>query len=143
MQSAQLKMPNDPASHFDAKPRRMLVVDDNDDAAVMLGTLLSMEGHSVRVAHDGKAALDIVEEFQAEICLCDIGLPEMNGYELALRLRSLFPQALLISVSGWGREEDRRRSQESGFNYHLVKPVNFDDIMDLIHCSPAPDAALS
>jgi CheY-like chemotaxis protein len=143
MQSAQLKMPNDPASHSDEKPRRMLVVDDNDDAAAMLATLLLMEGHSVRVARDGKAALDIVEEFQPEICLCDIGLPEMNGYELALRLRSLFPQALLISVSGWGREEDRRRSQESGFNYHLVKPVNFDDIIDLIH-SPSPaDPTLS
>jgi len=101
----------------------------------MLSTLVSLEGHSVRVAHDGKAALDIAEEFQPEICLCDIGLPGMNGYELASRLRSLFPHSLLISVSGWGREEDRRRSQESGFNYHLVKPVNFEDILQLIEDS--------
>jgi CheY-like chemotaxis protein len=141
VQWAQLKMPN-AASRSEEKPRRMLVVDDNDDAAVMLATLLAMEGHSVRVAHDGKAALDIAAEFQPEICLCDIGLPEMNGYELASRLRSLFPQSLLISVSGWGREEDRRRSQESGFNCHLVKPVNFEDIMDLIHYSPPTDAVL-
>ena len=142
-QSAQLKMPNDPASRSEGKPRRLLVVDDNDDAAVMLGTLLSMEGHSVRVAHDGKAALDIAAEFQPEICLCDIGLPGMNGYELASRLRSLFPHALLISVSGWGREEDHRRSRESGFHHHLVKPVNFEDIVDLIHDSPPTAAALS
>jgi CheY-like chemotaxis protein len=67
----------------------------------------------------------------------------MNGYELAMRLRSLFPQALLISVSGWGREEDRRRSQESGFNYHLVKPVNFEDIVELIQYPPSTDATLS
>lgn len=143
LQSAQLKMPDDsPASWPEGKARRMLVVDDNDDAAVMLATLLSLEGHSVKVAHDGKAALDIAGEFQPEICLCDIGLPEMNGYELASRLRSLFPRSLLISVSGWGREEDRRRSQESGFNYHVVKPVNFEDIMDLIHCSPSSKADL-
>lgn len=143
MQSARLKMPNDPASLSVGKPRRMLVVDDNDDAAGMLAALLSMEGHSVRVAHDGKAALDIVGEFQPEICLCDIGLPGMNGYELASRLRLLFPQALLISVSGWGREGDRRRSQESGFNYHLVKPVNFEDIVDLIHYSSPTEPTLS
>ena len=135
-QSAQLKMPDaDSASRPEGKARRILVVDDNDDAAVMLSTLVSLEGHSVRVAHDGKAALDIAEEFQPEICLCDIGLPGMNGYELASRLRSLFPHSLLISVSGWGREEDRRRSQESGFNYHLVKPVNFEDILQLIEDS--------
>lgn len=139
-QLSELKMPTVPASCAEEKPRRMLVVDDNDDAAVMLGTLLSMEGHSIRVAHDGKSALEIAEEFQPEICLCDIGLPEMDGYELASRLRSLFPQSLLISVSGWGREEDRRRSQESGFNYHLVKPVNFDDITDLIHYAVPTDA---
>jgi CheY-like chemotaxis protein len=143
MKSAQLKMPSDPTSGSQGQPRRMLVVDDNDDAAVMLATLLSMEGHSVRVAHDGKAALDIAEVFRPEICLCDIGLPEMDGYELASRLRSLFPQSLLISVSGWGREEDRRQSKESGFNYHLVKPVNFDDMMDLIRYSPVTDSAQS
>jgi PAS domain S-box-containing protein len=139
IQSAELKMPNDPAPGSEGKPHRILVVDDNNDAAVMLATLLSMEGHSIRVAHDGEAALDLAEEFQPEICLCDIGLPGMNGYELASRLRSLFPQALLISVSGWGREEDRRRSQESGFNYHLVKPVNFEDI---IHYSSPTDEPL-
>ena len=137
MQSAQLKMPDDnSASRPEEKSHRILVVDDNDDAAVMLATLLSIEGHSVRIAHDGKAALNIAEEFQPEICFCDIGMPDMNGYELASRLRSLFPQCLLISVSGWGREEDRRRSQESGFNHHLVKPVAFEDIMNLIHHPP-------
>jgi PAS domain S-box-containing protein len=136
IQSAQLRIPDNPNAstcHSQAIGRRILVVDDNDDAAVMLATLLSMEGHSVRIAHDGKAALEVADEFQPEVCLCDIGLPEMNGYEVASRLRSRFPDSLLISVSGWGREEDRLRSQDAGFAYHLVKPVEFDDLMTLIH----------
>jgi PAS domain S-box-containing protein len=123
--------------------RRILVVDDNEDAAVMLETLLSMEGHSIRVAHDGKAALKVADEFQPEVCLCDIGLPGMNGYELASRLRSLFPDSFLVSVSGFGREEDRLRSHEAGFNDHLVKPVEFDDLIKLIKSQFSANAATS
>ncbi len=135
LQTAQMKMPgngNDIHSQSVAKQQRILVVDDNTDAAEMLETLLSFEGHKLRTAFDGETGIQVAAEFHPHICLLDIGLPEMNGYELAVRLRELLPQALLISVSGWGREEDRRRSREAGFDFHLVKPVEFDELLKLI-----------
>jgi PAS domain S-box-containing protein len=112
--------------------RRILVVDDNHDALELLTLLLTIEGHTLRQASDGVSALEIARDFHPEICLCDIGLPGMNGYELATRLREMLPDSLLISISGWGREEDRRRSQDAGFNFHMVKPVQIEDILELI-----------
>ena len=135
LQTAEMKMSNsDNPLHPAPKAgqQRVLVVDDNIDAVQMLETLLSFEGHTIRTAFDGKTGLEIALEFQPDVCLLDIGLPEMNGYELACRLREFLPQVLLISVSGWGQEEDRRRSREAGFDNHLVKPVDFDDIKKLI-----------
>lgn len=129
-----------PATHAAAesksnqsKNRRILVVDDNADAAQMLQVLLSMEGHEVRMAFDAESGIELAEEFQPDVCLLDIGLPEMDGYEAAQKLRQLLlPGALLISISGWGQEEDRRRSREAGFNYHLVKPVEIEDVNKLL-----------
>lgn len=112
--------------------RRILAVDDNLDALEMLRMLLSMEGHTVFEAIDGASALERAREIEPEVCLCDIGLPGMNGFDLALRLRKMLPDALLISISGWGREEDRKRSRESGFDFHLVKPVQIEDVLELI-----------
>jgi PAS domain S-box-containing protein len=135
LQTAEMKMSNsDNPLHpaLKAGQQRVLVVDDNIDAVQMLETLLSFEGHTIRTAFDGKTGIEIALEFQPDVCLLDIGLPEMNGYELACRLREFLPQVLLISVSGWGQEEDRRRSREAGFDNHLVKPVDFDDIKKLI-----------
>jgi PAS domain S-box-containing protein len=135
LQTAQMKMPDDlENSKKQSKARQfsILVVDDNPDAAEMLETLLSIDGHTVRKAFEAKTGIEIAEEFQPEVCLCDIGLPGMNGYELAAHLRSLLPDTLLISISGWGQEEDHRRSIEAGFNYHLVKPVKLDDLLKLI-----------
>jgi len=135
LQTAQMEMPkNTEARDFEPQKemRRILVVDDNQDAVEMMETLLGFEGYMTRTAFDGETGIRIAEDFQPEICLCDIGLPGMNGYELAARLRELLPQALLISVSGWGQEEDRQRSLKAGFNYHLVKPVQFDDLLKLI-----------
>lgn len=111
---------------------RVLVVDDNRDALEMMGTLLSLEGHAVRTALDGRSGLAVAEQFRPEVCLCDIGLPEMNGYELAVKLREMLPEARLISISGWGRDEDKRRSLAAGFNYHLVKPVQLEDVLELL-----------
>lgn len=116
--------------------RKVLVVDDNKDAAEMLETLLLMKGYLVRTAPDGKKAISIAQEFRPEICLLDIGLPEMNGYELAGHLREITPNALMISISGWGQEEDRQRSAEAGINYHLVKPVEFEALFELIQKNP-------
>jgi len=104
---------------------RILVVDDNPDAALSLAMMLSMMGHDTRTAHDGEAALTTAEAFRPQVVLLDIGLPKLNGYEVAQRIRqqewgtSMF----LVAVTGWGQEEDRRRSEDVGMNLHMVKPV--------------------
>ncbi len=106
--------------------RRVLVVDDSVDAARSLSMLLSLEGHEVRVAHDGATALLAAEAFKPEIVFLDIGLPHIDGYEVARRLRArpAMEQAVLIALTGYGQDDDRRRSHEAGFNSHLVKPVD-------------------
>jgi two-component system CheB/CheR fusion protein len=100
-------------------------VDDNVDAAESLAMLLRMEGHDVRVTHDGPAALAAVEADPPDLVFLDIGMPVMNGYDVAQRLRQRpgLENLLLVAMTGWGQEEDRRRSQEAGFDHHLVKPV--------------------
>ena len=110
-----------------ATPRRfrILVVDDNHDSALSLAMMLSIMGHDTRTAHDGESAVETAESFLPEVILLDIGLPKLNGYEVAQRIRehawgrSMF----LIAVTGWGQEEDRQRSSEVGLNVHMVKPV--------------------
>ena len=112
--------------------RKILVVDDNHDAATMMETLLQLHGHNVRKSFDGVTALNIAHEFKPDICLLDIGMPGMSGHELATEIRRFLPNSLLISVSGWGQETDRIRSRESGFDHHLVKPVEFTSLFALI-----------
>jgi len=115
--------------------RRILVVDDNVDAARSLARLLTrVYGQEVRVAHDGPTALDLAGEFSPEVILLDIGLPGMDGYEVARRLRNqqAFRRVLLVALTGWGQEDDLARSREAGFNHHLVKPANPDIIRDLL-----------
>lgn len=106
--------------------RRILVVDDNTDAADSLGVLLGILGHDVQIAHDGVAALQVARKFDPELVFLDIGLPEMNGYEVARRLRDEagLAGAKFIVLSGYGAEHDRLRSKEAGFDLHLVKPVD-------------------
>ena len=105
--------------------RRILVVDDNTDAAESLSMLLDLEGHSTRVAHDGASALAVAAEFKPDAVFLDIGMPGMNGYEAARRLRAANGTAIrLIALTGWGAEEDRRLASEAGFDHHLVKPVD-------------------
>jgi CheY-like chemotaxis protein len=103
------------------------VVDDNVDAAASLARLLRrVYGQEVRVAHDGPNALELVEEFRPEVVLLDIGMPGMDGYEVARRIRGLgdFSGTRLIALTGWGQEADRLSSREAGFDHHLVKPVD-------------------
>lgn len=106
--------------------RRILVVDDNADAADSLAVLLGIWGHAVEIAHDGVAALQLARRFDPELVFLDIGLPEMNGYEVARRLRQEagLARAKLIALSGYGAEGDHLRSKEAGFDLHLVKPVD-------------------
>ncbi len=106
--------------------RRVLIADDNLDGAQSLGRLARLLGHEVRLCHDGPSALELSETFGPEVVLLDIGLPGMDGYEVARRLR-LRPGAdalLLVAVTGYGQEEDLRRSREAGFDLHLVKPID-------------------
>jgi CheY-like chemotaxis protein len=113
---------------------RVLVVDDNVDAAESLAMLVGLQGHEVRVAHDGYSALEQVTDFRADVVLLDIGLVGLDGYEVARRLRrqSSAENLLLIAVTGYGRPEDRFRSREAGFDYHLVKPVDPDRLCRLL-----------
>jgi signal transduction histidine kinase/GAF domain-containing protein len=105
--------------------RRILVVDDNRDAAETLAMLLSLEGHTTHVAHDGASALLAATEFDPDTVFLDIGMPGMNGYETARQLRVAHGASLrIIALTGWGAEEDRRLAQEAGFDRHLVKPVD-------------------
>jgi CheY-like chemotaxis protein len=104
---------------------RILVVDDNHDSALSLAMMLSILGHETRTAHDGESAVETAESFLPEVVLLDIGLPKLNGYEVAQRIREQAwgTSMFLIAVTGWGQDEDRQRSSEVGLNVHMVKPV--------------------
>ena len=110
--------------------RRVLVVDDNVDAARMLEMLLRSLGHETRVEHDGIAALRAAQEFRPDIVLLDIGMPGIDGYEVARRLRGLsqLRKMRIVAVTGWGQDADRQRSRDAGFDLHLVKPVDQNDL---------------
>ena len=118
---------------------RILLADDNVDFAESLSMLLDAMGHEVLVANDGQRALDIAPGFAPDFCFLDIGLPRIHGYDLArgLRTNPVTAQAVLVAVSGWGQEDDKRRSREAGFDHHLVKPVNFGQI-EAVLASLAP-----
>ena len=113
---------------------RILVVDDNVDTARGMMRLLELLGNEVIAVHDGNAAIDAARDFRPDFVLLDIGLPGMDGYQVASTLREglLNEDAIIIAVSGYGQDEDRRRSQAAGFDHHLVKPVDFDSLLPLI-----------
>jgi CheY-like chemotaxis protein len=112
----------------------MLVVDDNADTADSLAMLLRLHGHEVQVAYNGPAALQAAEAGPFDVILLDIGLPRMDGYEVARRLRARADGArpVLVAITGYAYEADRRRSQEAGFDHHLVKPVGPDRLEELL-----------
>jgi signal transduction histidine kinase/CheY-like chemotaxis protein len=113
---------------------RILVVDDNRDTAVSLAMLLRLQGHEVQTAHDGLEAVGAAARFHPEVVLLDIGLPRLNGYEAAQRIRQQpgGNRMVLIATTGWGQETDRRRSQAAGFDHHLVKPVDPAALLQLL-----------
>jgi CheY-like chemotaxis protein len=113
---------------------RVLIVDDNTDAARGMARLLTLLGHDVMTAADGPSGIEAARDFRPDIVLLDIGLPGMSGYEVATRLRQEEhgKAARIIAVSGYGQEEDRRRSREAGFDHHLVKPVDHDALVTLL-----------
>ena len=113
---------------------RILAVDDNVDVTEGLATVLDMWGHTVRTAHDGVSALEVATAFAPEVVLMDLGLPRVDGLEVARRLRLTAKRAptLMVSMSGFGQEDTRRRSDEAGFHHHLVKPVDMDSLRSLL-----------
>jgi signal transduction histidine kinase/DNA-binding response OmpR family regulator len=115
-------------------PLRVMVVDDNRDAADSLGMLLEFLGAEVKVVHDGAAALDQLAAFRPSLVLTDLGMPGLDGYEVARRIRerSTGVEVMLIALTGWGQEEDRRRSRDAGFDDHLIKPAEIDTLQALL-----------
>ena len=112
-------------------PQRVLVVDDNVDVAATLNLLLKSLGHETCVVHDGVAALKMAVEFHPDAVLLDVGMPGLDGYEVARRLNALKPKRAfrIIAVTGWGQEADRKKTREAGFDLHLLKPVNVDELV--------------
>ena len=133
---AQATVAQKPASYgvpLPAASLRVLVADDNRDAADSLQRILALYGHDVRVAYDGSAAVRLGEEFHPRVAILDIGMPGTNGYEVARALRSRNgPQVTLVALTGWGQEADRRRASEAGFDFHLTKPVDPGMLNDLL-----------
>src|SRR6185295_10476852 len=112
---------------------RVLVAEDDGDAAEMMEVMLQYKGHDVRIASDGVQALDLAQSFLPQIAFLDIGMPRMDGYEAARRIRAaLGPGVMLVALTGWGQDEDKRRSLDAGFDHHLTKPPDPDVLDQLI-----------
>ncbi len=142
--SGQIAAPVVPESPAAAAKRnlRVLIVEDNVDAAQMLELAVSELGHATRVAHDGARAIAVATEFAPDVIFLDIGLPVMNGYDVARNLRSRpeFSNAHIVAVTGWGQEEDRRKAREAGFDSHFTKPLSpamLEDLLDTIARAPS------
>jgi CheY-like chemotaxis protein len=112
--------------------RPALVVDDNRDAATAIGELMRAIGFTTHLAHDALTALEAAREFHPDVALLDIGLPKIDGYELARRLRGLYPSLRIVAVTGFGQPSDRVRSRNAGFDEHIVKPVNIEALRRVI-----------
>jgi CheY-like chemotaxis protein len=115
------------------------VVDDNRDAGDSLGMLLKVLGAEVRVARDGAEALEAYSAYDPAVVLLDIGMPGMDGYEVArrIRARSPGPRPTIVALTGWGQEDDRRVSREAGFDHHMVKPAEIGALKELLRSIPA------
>lgn len=124
--------------------RRILIVDDNQDASDILVLMLGRLGHDARAEYDGRAALKAAADFHPEVVLLDIGLPGLNGYEVARQLRSgpEGRQMVLIAATGWGQEADKQRAHEAGFDFHMTKPLDPDALRKLLANLPPRSAAV-
>jgi CheY-like chemotaxis protein len=123
--------------------RRILIVDDNRDSADSFARLLRIMGHEVLTAHDGEQAVEMAVEFRPDVVFLDIGLPGMDGYALAATLHAqpALSGAVLIALTGYGTDADRQRSQQAGFFAHLVKPVQFAGVQEMLDLLPVPKRA--
>jgi two-component system CheB/CheR fusion protein len=119
--------------------RRILVVDDNRDSAESLATLLRLSGNDVRTVYEGRQAVTVAGSYRPDLVLLDLGLPGLNGFEVAKRLRSMsgLENSVLVAVTGFATEAHRLRAREAGFDHHLVKPVDFDSLQQILMSLPA------
>jgi DNA-binding response OmpR family regulator len=139
MRQGNEAMPFRPAIGPAAPPgSRILIVDDNRDAADSLGLLLGLDGHDVRVAYAGRQALETAKEFLPDVAILDLGLPDLSGYDVAQLMRQdpLLQRVALIALTGWGQEEHKQRARDAGFDFHLTKPVDLDRLAAVL----SPDA---
>ena len=134
---AAAAQPPEAAPAHGSQKRRILLADDNVDFAESLAAVLASHGHDVRVAHDGAEALAMAQRFNPQFAFLDIGMPKVHGYEVARRLREQASTAecVLVAVTGWGQEDDKRRARDAGFDRHLTKPVNPSDIEEIVEGS--------
>jgi CheY-like chemotaxis protein len=132
--------PNPPPPPPAEKPKltgpslAVLVVDDNVDMASSLAILLRESGHDVQTAYDGPGALEAVRKFRPDVALLDVGLPELDGFEVAKRIRQqpILKKVVLVAMTGYGKESDRQRSQEAGFDHYLIKPTKFEKVQEIL-----------
>lgn len=120
------------------KAARILVADDNLDAAESLATLLEFHGHQVQFVHDGESALQALETFRPDVALLDIGMPKLDGYEVARRARQMSwgGKLKLLALTGWGHDQDRREALAAGFDRHFVKPVAIEELLAYLQSLP-------
>jgi CheY-like chemotaxis protein len=125
---------NEPPAARDQHGRRILVVDDNHDAAALLAVLLRLEGHEVQTAGNGCEAVDRAEEFRPEVVLMDLEMPGIDGLEASRRIRARpwGNTVLIAALTGWGRELDRRRAREAGVDLHFIKPIDTASLMGVV-----------
>jgi two-component system CheB/CheR fusion protein len=130
----QTKTPEPTAEKNLAVAHRILIVDDNRDAATSLAMLLKMTGNETQTAHDGLEAVEVAAAFRPELVLLDIGLPKLSGHDACRRIRqqSWGKNMVLVALTGWGQDEDRRQSKDAGFDHHMVKPLDFAALMSLL-----------
>src|SRR5262249_32290990 len=128
-----------PTSMPNSTHRRILLVDDNADLVEVLAAVLIAGGHIVRVAYDGPSGLKVAAEFRPEVVFLDIGLPMLDGYEVARRMRQRpeLERTVLIALSGYGEPRDRQQSKEAGFDRHLVKPADLERVDEVLAALPA------
>lgn len=113
--------------------KRILIIDDNQDSAEMVAMLLSLSGHDVKVAVDGEEAIEVARAYHPEVVLLDLGLPGIDGYEVARRLQSEgLSGEMLVAVSGYGQPEDRLRTKAAGFDAHLIKPIDPTEVRKVV-----------
>ncbi|WP_303831584.1 response regulator [Asticcacaulis taihuensis] len=136
-------MPAQPMPDLTRKPPcRVLVVDDNEPSAMTLTWAIELYGYEVRTCFDGKAAIEVADQFKPEVVLLDIGMPVMDGFEVCRQLRSNpdLSGLRVVAQTGWGDAETRRKTQAAGFDDHMTKPINLDELLKLLRVDDLPSA---